>query len=48
LRNEEDIVSYTNLKKAAMGIWNSFMEVGSKQGNTNNVYLPGPFFVESV
>lgn len=36
--------TFSNIKKVATEVWNSFMQLGSKHDRDQNVYHPGPFF----
>lgn len=49
LRNDDDMsTTFSNIKKAATEVWNSFMQLGSKHDRDNNVYQPGPLFEENM
>ena len=46
--DDESSMTYSNIKKVATEVWNSFMQLGSKLDRDNNIYQPGPLFQKSV
>lgn len=46
--DDESTMTYSNIKRVATEVWNSFMQLQSKYDREKSAYFPGPLFEENV